>query len=101
MKAMKAATVPGVVCALVLGSHLLVARGNEPSQFPRDASFTTLSVTPLAIEGLTGDDAGNLYTTGRAAVSTPCPVWRIAGDATPPVTPVPIGSIPNTPTACN
>lgn len=101
MTAMKAKTVLGVICALVLGSHLVAARGNKPPQFPRDASFTTLSVTPLAIEGLTGDDVGNLFTTGRAAVSTPCPVWRIAGDATPPVTPVPIGSIPNTPTACN
>jgi sugar lactone lactonase YvrE len=46
------------------------------ARFPRDASFTTLIKTPLAIEGLTGDDQGNLYTTGRGA--SPCPVWRIS-----------------------
>jgi sugar lactone lactonase YvrE len=43
---------------------------------PRDPSFTTLITTNLAIEGLTGDDQGNLYTTGRGA--DPCPVWRIS-----------------------
>lgn len=37
-------------------------------------SFTTQAITPLAIEGLTADSSGNLYTTGRAS---PCPVWRI------------------------
>ena len=40
--------------------------------------FSTLITTPLAIEGLTADDAGNLYTTGRAGANgSPCPVWRI------------------------
>ena len=37
------------------------------------------AITPLAIEGLTGDSAGNLYTTGRAASPALCPVWRITG----------------------
>jgi len=49
---------------------------DHPARFPRDATFSTLILTPLAIEGLTGDDAGNLYTTGRGA--SPCPVWRIS-----------------------
>src|SRR5690242_16010605 len=69
--------------------------------FPRHATFTTLSITPFAIEGLTGDDDRNLYTTGRAPSPTPCPVWRIDSTGIPPVTPVQIGSIPNTPGACN
>ena len=48
------------------------------SQFPDAASVSTLTITPFAIEGLTGDDAGNLYTTGRAlATYTRCPLWRI------------------------
>ena len=59
------------------------------ARFPRDATFTTLIKTPLAIEGLTGDDAGNLYTTGRGA--TPCPVWRISVDD-PKL--VEVGSVP-------
>ena len=71
--------------------------------FPEDATFTTVSVTPLAIEGLTGDDDGQLYTTGRAAAPTPCPVWRIdaADPGGSPVIPVQIGSIPNVSPGCN
>src|SRR5438105_2417019 len=44
-------------------------------------SFTTLITTPLGIEGLTNDDAGNLYTPGRALnAADPCPVWRVPVD---------------------
>ena len=50
--------------------------GDHASRFPRDATFSTLVLTALTIEGLTGDDQGNLYTTGRGA--NPCPVWRIS-----------------------
>src|SRR5436309_2067686 len=49
-------------------------------------SFTTLAITPLAIEGLTTDNAGNLYTTGRATAPTACPVYRIDTHAAAPVT---------------
>jgi sugar lactone lactonase YvrE len=67
------------------------------TQLPEHASFTTLVVTPLAIEGLTGDDFGNLYTTGRAGVPDRCPVWQIgpAGGL------VQIGSIGNAAPGCN
>ena len=42
-----------------------------------DITFSTLITTPLAIEGLTADDRGNLFTAGRAGVAgAPCPVWR-------------------------
>jgi len=42
------------------------------------ASFSTLILTPLTIEGLTGDSRGNLYAPGRSpGVGQPCPVWRI------------------------
>lgn len=44
-------------------------------ELPQNATFTTLITTPLAVEGLTGDAFGNLYTTGRGG--DPCPVWRI------------------------
>jgi sugar lactone lactonase YvrE len=42
------------------------------------STFSTLILTPLAIEGLTNDNSGNLYTPGRApGAGLPCPVWRI------------------------
>jgi sugar lactone lactonase YvrE len=65
--------------------------------FPKDATFTTLTTTPLAIEGLAGDRAGNLYTAGRAAVPELCPVWSINKDKPDLVV---VGFIPN-PAACN
>jgi sugar lactone lactonase YvrE len=43
--------------------------------FPKDATFTTLTTTPRAIEGLTGDNHRNLYTGGSG--TSPCPVWQI------------------------
>jgi sugar lactone lactonase YvrE len=52
------------------------ADDDHNARFPRDATFTTLITTRFTIEGLTGDDRGNLYTTGRGA--SPCPVWRIS-----------------------
>lgn len=85
------------LCALVLGAGLSAARADELRPFPQTVSFTTLIVTPLAIEGLTGDADGNLYTTGREASPTPCPVWRI-NLANPSL--ITVGLIPN-PVSCN
>jgi sugar lactone lactonase YvrE len=66
-------------------------------QFPDHATFTTLATTPLAIEGLTGDELGNLYTTGRAAAPERCPVWQIG----PGGGLLQIGSIANVAPGCN
>jgi sugar lactone lactonase YvrE len=91
----------------VLLTGVLVSVHAWAGPFPKDASFSTLIVTPLAIEGLTGDAAGNLYTTGRKLLPTPpptppapgepCPIWRINA-ASPTLETV--GFIPN-PTGCN
>src|SRR2546426_8511017 len=90
---MRLSTVAVSLCALAFGA----AWADDEFRLPRNASFTTLSVTPFAIEGLTGDAAGNLYTTGRQPDTTKnCPVRRI-GAAGSPTTP---GLIP-TPTGCN
>jgi sugar lactone lactonase YvrE len=93
-----------VIAVLLAGTIVSVASiatradndHDRDSSLPRNATFTTLIVTPLAIEGLTGD-SGNLYTTGRAPVTVPCPVWK-----TSVVSPtlVVVGFIPN-PVACN
>jgi hypothetical protein len=65
------------------------------ARLPTDATFSTLILTTIAIEGLTGDDAGNLYTTGRrAGVDLQnCPVWRVsAADPSPQL--VEVGFVP-------
>lgn len=73
-----------------------VARADDTASLPRSPSFTTLAITPLAIEGLTGDRAGHFYTTGRDVSPAPCPVWRFdAGGSRTTV-----GFLPN-PTGCN
>jgi sugar lactone lactonase YvrE len=71
--------------------------GVAQKQLPDDATFTTLAITPLAIEGLTGDEGGNLYTTGRAALPDRCPVWRID----PGGSLLQVGSIGNAAPGCN
>ncbi len=73
------------------------ARTAQPGKpYPTNATFTTVAITPLAIEGLTMDATGNFYTTGRQTVATKkCPVWRIGQDGRKSV-----GFIPNSP-LCN
>jgi sugar lactone lactonase YvrE len=44
------------------------------------ASFSTLIVTPLAVEGLTTDNAGYLYAPGRGDAGGNCPVYRVSMD---------------------
>lgn len=53
------------------------------------ATFSTVFPAPLGIEGLTGDQHGNLYSAGRGG--NPCPVWQVprGGDAA-----VIVGNIP-------
>jgi len=83
--------------AVLMAAFVTAAAADNEAPLPRNATFTTLITTPLAIEGLTGDRDGNLYTTGRAATGTPCPVWKI-NIANPSL--VVVGTIPN-PAACN
>jgi len=86
----------------LLTAIILAAAGPGHGQFPDNVSFTTVSITPLAIEGLISDDSGALYTTGRAAAPARCPVWRIEGaSGGGPITPVQVGSIPNAAPGCN
>jgi sugar lactone lactonase YvrE len=64
-----------ILCALVLSLSWVRAWAADPAQFPQNATFTTLITTPRAIEGLTGDGRGNLYTGGSGLA--PCPIWKI------------------------
>lgn len=50
----------------------------DAPSFPFNATVTTLVTTEFSLEGLTADNAGNLYSTGRPGVTTtPAPVYRI------------------------
>jgi len=60
--------------ALALAAAPVFAHDDDPS-----TTFSTLITTPMAIEGLTNDANGNLYTPGRALnAGDPCPVWKIS-----------------------
>jgi sugar lactone lactonase YvrE len=77
---------------LFTGTLSMPAAAGDGGAFPEDASFATLITTPLVVEGLAGDDRGNLYTPGRQAGNgVNCPVWRI--DIENPSL-VPVGFIP-------
>lgn len=65
-----------LLIGLAAGAALPTAAAAQ--SFPESAEFSTLITTPLAIEGLTGDSADNLYTTGRnAGAGQSCPVYRV------------------------
>lgn len=63
--------------------------GSDVTAVGRAASFTTTFPAPLGVEGLTGDERGNLYTAGRGG--NPCPVWRVPAGGGAAVV---IGNIP-------
>jgi sugar lactone lactonase YvrE len=85
---------------LVLSLVVALASSASSSQFPRDVTFSTLITTPLAIEGLTADGAGNLYTVGRGSVGTPCKVWRIDATGAPALIEVGFVPAPSSTTQC-
>ena len=81
--------------ALSLFVSLLVAvpaLADDGGSFPNNPTFSTLITTPLPIEGMTGDNRGNLYVPSRSAgLGVACPVWRVNID-TPTL--VVVGTIP-------
>jgi hypothetical protein len=69
-----------LIAAVAIGSGGSAVWGYDPPPFSHTATFATLITTPRTIEGLTGDQAGNLYTAGMPIPSlgdTFCPVWRV------------------------
>ena len=95
---MKAKLIETFLVVFVVTLGLSVARAVQAQQYPANATFTTVAITPFAIEGLTMDATGNFYTTGRQPdTRKKCPVWRISANGS---TRVSVGFIPNSP-ACN
>jgi sugar lactone lactonase YvrE len=72
-----------VVGATATGGDSIAAAGAS-------AQWTTVFKSPLAIEGLTGDDDGNLYVAQRGGASG-CPILRIHP---PSGTPTLVGTVP-------
>lgn len=71
-----------VASTLLLSAAIsLLAWADDEHHFPKGATFHTLVTTPLNIEGMTGDNHGNLYVPARRVVAADagmaCPVWRI------------------------
>src|SRR5688572_4639057 len=75
---------------LLLGAHAALAQ-----------TVSTLITTPLVIEGLTNDSAGNLYAPGRTpGAGLPCPVYRVP-IANPTLTIVGLIPAPSATTQCS
>jgi sugar lactone lactonase YvrE len=79
----------------------LLAGSQLPLPASAQATFSTLILTPLTIEGLTNDNSGNLYTPGRnAGNGVSCPVWRV-NIASPSLVPVGLIPAPSPTTQCS
>lgn len=65
--------------------------GDSISAAGASANWTTVFKSPLPIEGLTGDDDGNLYVAQRGGGANPCPILRIHP---PNGTPTLVGTVP-------
>jgi sugar lactone lactonase YvrE len=88
-----AAALTGVALASgAFGDNPRTGRGGLIRPADPDAGFTTVFKSALGIEGLTGDDKGNLYTAARAAAAgSPCPITRVRASGGDPVL---VGNLP-------
>jgi sugar lactone lactonase YvrE len=87
----------GAVAVTVTGVSLISGNTGDAARRPAasvqplggTATFTSVFKSTLGLEGLTGDNRGNLYSAARGG--DPCPVWRvpISGGA-----PAVVGNIP-------
>ena len=60
---------------IVLSGSLATTAQSDNSAAPQVSTFTTLVTTPRGIEGLTGDNKGNLFLASSGAA--PCPIWQV------------------------
>lgn len=65
--------VAAVLAATAVAATALADHGGPGASL--DGEPTTVFTSGLGLEGLTGDDEGNLYSTGRGG--NPCPVYRV------------------------
>jgi sugar lactone lactonase YvrE len=88
-------TIPGAVVLAAAVSTFAIGSatgGHKPPTAPAGATWTTVLKTTLGIEGLTGDDDGNLYVAARSGGAA-CPVYRVDADGPANQTPAVVGSL--------
>jgi sugar lactone lactonase YvrE len=83
--------VAAAVAAAVAAVGSAVGGGKPGSSFATTA-WTTVLRSTLPIEGLTGDDGGNLYVAARGGAAA-CPVYRVEANGPANQTPVVVGSV--------
>ena len=71
--AKRAAFFSVLVGGMALGASMAHASTDSPFDLP--ATFSTVFLSPLPVEGLATDASGNLYAAGRGG--NPCPVYRV------------------------
>src|SRR3954470_2604798 len=82
------AVVTSVAIGPALGDH-------KPGFFSGNATWTTIFNSTAPIEGLTGDNRGNLYVVARAAATLgECPIWRFSANGGANQTPVTVAHVP-------
>jgi sugar lactone lactonase YvrE len=83
----------GVALAALAISAGAASNGSSgPKQAATPMAWTTVLRSTLAIEGLTGDDNGNLYVAARGGAAG-CPVWRVDSAGPANQTPVTVASV--------
>jgi hypothetical protein len=73
------ATITLIALSLFFSKAISTPAWAQDAHSRPSATFSTLITTPLNIEGMTGDNRGNLYMAGRVNSSGGgmCPVWRV------------------------
>jgi sugar lactone lactonase YvrE len=85
---------PAAATVIVAGLLIASAVGSgKQASAPADATWMTVLASSLGIEGLTGDDEGNLYVAARVT-GADCPVLRVASDGGANRAPITVGTIP-------
>ena len=73
-----AVTATGVLVGWAGNSGATTHAAARPTAGANATWTTVFTGTKAGIEGLTGDDHGNVYVAERGGGSDPCPVWRIS-----------------------
>jgi sugar lactone lactonase YvrE len=82
------------ITTVAIGVSVASSGSSEAAKKPAAATtWTTVLKSSLGIEGLTGDEAGNLYVAARGGGAA-CPVWRVASEGGADQTPVTVGTVP-------
>lgn len=82
----------GIAVAVLAISAGAASNGSSAPKADPPVAWTTVLRSTLPIEGLTGDDAGNLYVAARGGAAG-CPVWRVDSGGPANQTPVTVGTV--------